>query len=111
MRKHGGTGWVRGNQVSGQLAEEIAKLSEENRKLREENEKLKQTSDIRKPVLNVDLNDVLANASKIVINFPILPNAIKFQLPKKRIINQAQYSVVKSSFANVFGGERSHKLL
>jgi hypothetical protein len=104
MRKHGGTGWVRGNQVSGQLAEELAKLSEENRRLREENEKLKQTSEIRKPELNVDLNDVLANASKIVINFPIILDAIKFQLPKKRSINPAQFPVVKSPLSSIFGG-------
>lgn len=56
MRKHGGTGWVRGNQVSGQLAEEIAKLSEENRKLREENSRLNELAKSKNPLLALILN-------------------------------------------------------
>lgn len=58
MAKHGGIGWVRGNQASGQLAEEIAKLSEENRNLRTENEKLKQIAITKQPVLKVSINDI-----------------------------------------------------
>ncbi|MEJ5140471.1 MULTISPECIES: DUF4062 domain-containing protein [Acinetobacter] len=58
MRKHGGVGWVRGNQVSGQLAEEIGRLSEENRKLREENEQLKHSISLKKPILKVSLNNI-----------------------------------------------------
>lgn len=58
MRKHGGTGWVRGNQISGQLAEEIAKLSEENRKLREENEQLKKSVSTKKPVIKISVNGI-----------------------------------------------------
>lgn len=88
MRKHGGVGWVRGNQVSGQLAEEIAKLSEENRKLREENESLKKNSATRKPQLKISLNN-FSNDSDITdqlinINFPILPENKKFKRPEKR---------------------------
>ncbi len=85
MRKHGGTGWVRGNQVSGQLAEEIAKLSEDNRKLREENELLKSKFEIRKPELKVYLNKIHSGEDRIVINFPILPDSMKFKLPEKRV--------------------------
>lgn len=58
MRKHGGTGWVRGDQVSSQLAEEMAKLSEENRKLREENESLKESISIKKPLIKFSINDI-----------------------------------------------------
>lgn len=56
MRKHGGIGWVRGNQISGQLAEEIARLSEENRMLREENSYLKELANNKIPLLSLLLS-------------------------------------------------------
>lgn len=62
IRRHGGIGWVRGNQISGQLAEELAKLSEENRKLREENERIQESIKVKQPVLKVSINDI-ANTS------------------------------------------------
>lgn len=62
MRKHRGGGWIRGNQISGQLAEELAKLSEENRKLREENERIKESIKVKQPLLKVSINDI-ANTS------------------------------------------------
>lgn len=71
IRKHKGGGWVRGNQVSGQLAEEIAKLSEENRKLREENERLKRSDEIRKPNLITMINGIDGSNNPEVINLKI----------------------------------------
>ncbi|MGG2096478.1 DUF4062 domain-containing protein [Acinetobacter haemolyticus] len=112
MRKHGGVGWVRGNQVSGQLAEELAKLSEENRKLREENELLKQKFTVREPVLKVFLNDIaidkVLNEDAININFPLLKEENKFKLPCKRIKQDypselAQWHRTISKFNNVIG--------
>lgn len=58
IRRHGGIGWVRGNLVSGVLAEEMAKLSEENRKLREENLALKESVSIKKPSLKLSINNI-----------------------------------------------------
>ncbi|MHA3057767.1 DUF4062 domain-containing protein [Acinetobacter sp. ANC 5584] len=58
MQRHGGIGWVRGNQASGQLAEEIAKLSEENRTLRDENERLKQSIQVKLPILKLSINEI-----------------------------------------------------
>ncbi|MGS0705822.1 DUF4062 domain-containing protein [Acinetobacter sp. ANC 3781] len=115
MRKHGGTGWVRGNQISSQLAEEMAKLSEENRQLREENEFLKKTSEIRKPVLKVSLNEIANNMSigeqAIVVKFPILADHKKFILPEKRtknILLEQSYLLEASlaSMSQLFGGKR-----
>lgn len=107
--RHQGIGWVRGDSKSEHVAEEIAKLSEENRKLREENEKLKKTTETRKPILQLEINDIPTKASKIVTYFPILAETRKFELPKKlnknTVINH--FSIVNSSISsisNIFGG-------
>ncbi|CAD9194157.1 DUF4062 domain-containing protein [Acinetobacter bohemicus] len=114
MRKHGGTGWVRGDQVSGQLAEEMAKLSEENRKLREENELLKSKSEVRKPKLKICFNDISNDLStdkkNIILKFPFLTEIKKFSLPPKRSINdsstylQAPGSTI--TLMHLIGGKR-----
>lgn len=115
MRKHGGTGWVRGNQISGQLAEEIARLSEDNRKLREENEKLKSASENRKPELKVYLNDIASDMPQhetgFVIHLPILPDVRKFTLPTKRNRNALthQFDTVYSPIINIFGEKQPHE--
>lgn len=99
MRKHGGIGWVRGNQISGQLAEELAKLSEENRKLREENESLKKTTITPRPELIVNVNRInsceLTDDMNIKVSFPILPESNKFTLPEKRIKNVLQSELAR----------------
>lgn len=115
MRKHGGTGWVRGDQVSGQLAEEMAKLSEENRKLREENELLKSKSEVRKPELKVYLNEITSNISTgeqtLEMKFPILADHKKFILPEKRtksiLLEQSSLVVASiASMSHLFGGKK-----
>lgn len=88
MRKHGGIGWVRGNQVSGQLAEELAKLSEENRKLREENERLKQSVSTKRPNLKVSVNEINNIEQEedefLEINWKQLREDYFFVIPEKR---------------------------
>lgn len=80
MRKHGGVGWVRGNQVSGQLAEEIAKLSEENRTLREENSRLNMLANDRVPNLTLTVN---GNNDEIVLKDYKLKENEYYQRPPK----------------------------
>lgn len=112
IRRHGGVGWVRGNQASGFLAEEIAKLSEENRKLREENESLRKSSIIPKPQLKIYLNGISCDSSseKITIKFPILPDSKKFVFPSKRIKSELNHHLGNlGNFitveSNIFGGK------
>jgi len=68
MRKHGGIGWVRGNQISGQLAEEIAKLSEENRELREKISAYEKEKEIREPNLIL----TITNTQSPSLNFKLI---------------------------------------
>ena len=111
MRKHGGTGWVRGNQISGQLAEEMAKLSEENRKLREENESLKKVTTIREPNLKIRLNDIeidkIIDNQAILLKFPILSETKKFTLPSKRYKGEAPISPLSNmTLLQFVGGKK-----
>lgn len=111
MRKHGGTGWVRGNQISGQLAEEMAKLSEENRKLREENESLKKVTTIREPNLKIRLNDIeidkIIDNQAILLKFPILSETKEFTLPSKRYKGEATISPLSNmTLLQFVGGKK-----
>lgn len=115
MRKHGGIGWVRGNQISGQLAEELAKLSEENRKLREENESLKKATAVREPDLKIRINDIEIDKNiddkVILLKFPTLSETKKFTLPSKRhagIPAISPFPIVTSTMnvMQLFGGKK-----
>ncbi len=111
MRKHGGVGWVRGNQVSGHLAEELARLSEENRKLREENILLKSQTEERVPKLEITVNDTFKQNQnldeELKIAIPKLNGSAKFVRPKKRELKyvRAETALEKTfwNLANDFG--------
>lgn len=69
-------GWIRADNVDfTEISNELMKLSQENRSLREENENLKSKLVIKKPVINLQIN----NGEELRLDYPKQYNGVKHQ--------------------------------
>lgn len=81
--RHGGIGWIRGDQTNQNVLEEMARLSEENRSLRDENFLLKEKIELKKPELRILINkrDICEKDFSFTINLSELEENEVYKLP------------------------------
>lgn len=81
--RHGGIGWIRGDQTNQNVLEEMARLSEENRNLRDEISVLKDKVELKAPELKVFINkkDISENDFSFILNLSELDQEELYKLP------------------------------